>query len=459
MSCKELMTNFTEEPGKFFSRDTICDNALEPHVDFNWTIDRTSYALEWGLICSNESNGANLKSFFFLGAIIGLIMGTVSFDRIGRKTTTLIGIAIALFSCIAISFVNSYEIMLILRVVVGIGTFIVGVGVDLLAVELTPSNLRNLSQILINGVVNLGSFVVVGISYGVKNWHHIYLVQGCVLAATAIPILIYPESPRFYLVKGKEKEARAAFKKISKIFKTEEISEKVELIYKDYDKNYLGLIKDFWKYPLMIKNTVLLMTCWITIAFVTYGLHFSWGKLGADIYTTILFSGLSGLIAKVSGMNYYIVHYFGRKKAVMINFAGIATVFFLAIPSYGIHLTGTWNLDHVVCLFATLFIGGTWGSVSLLTQELSPTSHRGMILCMCSATAQIGAFVGPYSTVLYNMMDPRIVLSIFGGISSLTTFLAYFNSDSTHKPIPSTPEDLLQIHSDTGHTKLQNEDI
>ena len=78
---------------------------------------------------------------------------------------------------------------------------------------------------------------------------------------------------------------------------------------------------------------------------------------------------------------------------------------------------------------------------------------------MCSATAKIGAFVGPYSAALYDMMDPRIVLSIFGGISSLATFLAYFNSDSTHKPIPSTPEDVLQIHSDSGHAKLQNEDI
>ena len=47
--CTALMTNFTGEPVKFFSRHTICNNLLEPKVDFKWTTERTSYALEWGL--------------------------------------------------------------------------------------------------------------------------------------------------------------------------------------------------------------------------------------------------------------------------------------------------------------------------------------------------------------------------------------------------------------------------
>ena len=442
----------------FYSRDTICDNALQPHVDFKWTIERTSYALEWGLICSDEDKGSNLKSVFFFGAFLGLITGTVLFDRIGRKTTCLLGLAISSLSCMATYFVNSYDIMLPLRIVHGFGTFIVVSGVDLLSIEFTPSNMRNLSQILSNALWNVGSFLLVGISYSLKDWHHIFLVQGCVLVATAIPILLFPESPRFHLVKGKQKEARTTFKKISRIFKTDKILESTEITYQHYDNNYLEQIKDFKRYPVMLKNTVVLMLCWLMISTVTYGLMFSWGKLGADIYQSLFFANCGGLIAKVTGMNYYIMHWFGRKRAAMINFAGLASVFFLAIPTYGVRLSDKWSLDNVVCLFATLFIAGVWAAVALLTKELSPTSHRGMIYCTCSATARIGAFIGPYLTLLYNTLDARIVLAIFGGLAAFATFVGFFNSDSTRKPIPSTPDDLLQLHPNTAHSKLQNEE-
>ena len=121
------------------------------------------------------------------------------------------------------------------------------------------------------------------------------------MAATAITVFIYPESPRYQLVKGREKEARATFKKLSKIFKTKDISSDVELTYNDYDENFLGQIKDFIKYPLMLKNTFILMVCWMTISCISYGLLFSWGKLGADIYASVLFGTLAGIITKASG--------------------------------------------------------------------------------------------------------------------------------------------------------------
>ena len=459
LKCIDLKANFSDDPENFYCRNTICDNNLKPKEDFNWTVNRTSYSLEWGLICSDEYKGSNLQSFFFIGAFIGLMVGSVLFDTIGRKTTCLIGIVITSLTSVTATFVNSYSVMLPMRVVQGIGTFIAVSGVDLLSLEYTPSNLRNLSQILSSGTWDVGTLLIVGISYGVKNWHHIYLVQGCVLAGTAVAVLIYPESPRFQLVKGREQEARATFRKLSKIFKTQELSAEVELTYKNYDKNYFGQIADFKRYPLLLKNTVILMACWMMISCVDYGLRFSWSKLGTNIYTSILFSSFGDLLAKGSGMSYYIIHFLGRKKALMINFAGSATIFFLSIPSYRVHITDSWTLGKVLCLLVSLFNAGVWISLILLTKEISPTSHRGMIFSTCSASARIGAFIGPYLALLYNTLDSRIVLSIFGGIAAGACFLAYFSSDSTARPIPSTPEDLVYLHSKGGYNVLRDEDI
>ena len=452
-----MLANYTGEPDKLYSRDTICENSLKPEVDFEWTIERTSYALEWGLICSDETKRSNLKSFFFVGAFIGLMIGTALFDRIGRKMTSLLGITVASLSCLGAIFVNNYGSMLALRIAQGFGSFMTVSGVGILALELTPSKLRNLSQVLCSSLWNIGAILCVGISYAVKDWKHIYLVEGCILALTAISVIVYPESPRFQLVKGKEEEARATFRKISKIFKTSEKSDEVELTFEDYGKNYLGQIRDFVKYPVMLKNTLILMACWGSISCISYGLLFSWGKLGADIYSSIIFSSLGSFISKASGIDYYIIHFLGRKNAVVLNFGGLAAIFFLAVPCYGVKISSTWRLEHVVCLFTSLFRGGVWGSISLLTKELSPTSHRGMIFCICSAAARIGAIIGPYLSLMYNIIDSRIVLAIFGCLGACTSFIAFFNSDSTGKPIPSVPEDLIRLHS-SGHEKLQEEE-
>ena len=445
--CTDVMTNFTGEPVEFYTRDTICDNALKPHVDFNWTINRTSYALEWGLICSDESKGSNLKSFFFVGAAIGMVVGTALYDRIGRRTTCLISITIASTSTLAAAFVHDYNTMFFLRIVQGIGTYTTINGLELLSIEFTPTHLRNLCQVISSCIWTIGSLLLIAVSYGVKEWQNIFLVQGFVVAATTMAIIVYPESPRFQLIKGKEKEARATFRRLSKIFKTEEISEKTTLIYTDYDQNYLAQISDFKKYPLMLKSTLKLIVCWTMISCISWGLFFGWSKLGADLYTSVFFAEVGGFIGKGTGMIYFLLHYFGRKRALMINFAAVGTIFFLSIAIFGVHISETWTLEQVACLCTMPFIEGVWNSLVLLTKELSPTSHRGMIFCVCSTFARIGSFVGPYLTLLYNTLDHRIVLSLYGGMAVLSTLVAHFNSDSTGKPIPSTPEDMVRLHT------------
>lgn len=430
---------------EFYTRLTICDNSLEAGVDFNWTGDRSSYAQDWGLICSQESKGSNLKSFFFVGAAAGLIVSTAMFDIIGRKMTTLIAFFVAIVSAIASTFVNSYNVMLPLRIAHGFGTFVIITGADLLALEFTPSKLRNLSHVISSCSWTIGTWITVGISYGLKDWHHIFLATGCIIFLLAIPFSILPESPRFHLVKEKESEARTTFKKMAKLFNTEKIPESVEITYTAYTKNYLGQIKDLFKYPMMLKNTVILMVGWMMIAVVSYGLTFSWGKLGINLYLSIFISSLVGFSVKGSGLTYYGIKFFGRKNFVVFAFAGLCITFLLSIACYGIKLSATWRLEQVVCLCSSLFISSTWGPINLLTKELSPTSHRGMICCICSVSARIGAIIGPYLALLYNDMDARFVLGIFAGLSGLAALVSWFNADSTGKPIPSTPDDIVPM--------------
>ena len=202
-SCHSLLLNHTTD--EFYTRPTICGNSLIPHRDFEWTADRTSYAVQWGLICEIEYKGRNLMSFFFVGAFFGVFLGTLLFDNIGRRTVTLIALFVTFIATLSNAFINSYNVMLALRVIQGFGTFTVLSGVQLLTIEFTPTNLRNLGTVILSSYWTFGTFIITGMCYLLRKWDHMFLVAAVIVFVATIPILILPESPRFQLIKGKRR--------------------------------------------------------------------------------------------------------------------------------------------------------------------------------------------------------------------------------------------------------------
>ena len=437
-SCRSLMLNHTTD--EFYTRPTICGSSLIPHRDFEWTAYRTSYAVQWGLICEIEYKGRNLISLFFVGAFFGVLAGTLLFDNIGRRTVTLIALFVTFIATLSNAFINSYNVMLALRVIQGFGSFTVLSGVQLLIIEFTPTNLRNLGTIIISSYWTLGTFTVTGMGYLLRKWDHMFLGVASINFLAIIPILILPESPRFQLIKGKEKEAKVTFRRIAKIFNSPIDLEKLQLDYEAYQHNYLDQLKDFIKYPAMAKNSVLLFFCYMILAGISYGLMYGWGSLGVDVYASILLSSLIGFTATVSGYKYFVTEKLGRRKALIVNFTAVVLCFLLAIPT--VNLPKGWSLTQIMFLLAQPFMSSLWTGLFLLTAELSPTSHRGMIVCLNSSASRIGAFIGPYISLLYNEFDTPVVVALLTIGPIVAIGLAWFCQDSTDKPIPSTPEEV-----------------
>ena len=379
-------------------------------------------------------------SFFFVGAFFGVFLGTLLFDNIGRRTVTLIALFVTFIATLSNAFINSYNVMLALRVVQGFGTFTVLSGVQLLTIEFTPTNLRNLATVILSSYWTFGTFIITGMCYLLQKWDHMFLGAAVIVFVATIPILILPESPRFQLIKGKEKEAKVTFRRIAKIFNSPIDLEKLQLDYEVYQDNYLGQLKDFIKFPTMAKNSVLLFFCYMILAGTSYGLMYGWGSLGVDVYASILLSSLIGFAATVSGYKYFVTEKLGRRKALIVNFAAVVLCFLLAIPT--VNLPKGWTLTQIMLLLAQPFMSSLWTGLFLLTAELTPTSHRGMIICLSSAAARIGAFIGPYISLLYNEFDTPVVVALLTIGPIVAIGLTWFCQDSTGKPIPSTPEEV-----------------
>ena len=130
----------------------------------------------------------------------------------------------------------------------------------------------------------------------------------------------------------------------------------------------------------------------------------------------------------------------GRKKTEITGFLGISVCFFLAIID--VNISDTWTLRQVACLAAVVFIALAFIALYLYTAELAPTSHRGMILCLCSATARVGSFIGPYLSLLHGKLDDRVLFALFGGAALAAAGLTLLLPDSSGRASPDTPADI-----------------
>merc|ERR1712025_1318343 len=98
-----------------------------------------------------------------------------------------------------------------------------------------------------------------------------------------------------------------------------------------------------------------------------------------------------------------------------------AAVFFLvAVPEVPLIQDSKWTLESVCCLIGVIFVSGAFAGVYLWTAELAPTSHRGAVFTLCSGTARVGSFLGPY---IFNNLRPVTHKAVPLAIMAFLSFL------------------------------------
>ena len=428
----------------FFSQQTLCDNGLVAGTDFNWTSRKTTFTTDWNIYCKDEAKLSAISSVYFMGAIAGLLCSTAIFDRLGRKRGAIFGGVLATLATAACSVVPNYEIFLVIRIISGFGLFISYTGSYCWIIEFAPTRFRNLT----NGCISLGwiisDLMMVLLGYLIDKWQHLYMaLTGVSLFSLAMFFITpLPESPRFHLVRGMESEAKRTLVSLSKISGFHLNSDTLKLIYEERAQDYWVQIKDFKKYPTMLRRSLLSMLAWFLVSIVTYAYLFGWGKIGSDIYSSYLFGAIGG------GLGYALAipacRILGRKRATLFFFATVVLMNGLAMLD--VDLSDTWNIEHVGSLLGSVGIYAAFSILYLYSGELTPTTHRGMVMCLCSSSARVGSFIGPYVSLLYGVTDRRVPLALFAGLSVCGCVVVLFLPDTTGKSIPDTPKDVEIEH-------------
>ena len=428
-------SNFSET---FYSARPMCANQLVAGTDFNWTSQRTSFSMDWGIYCESESKLSVVSSFFFVGASIGLLTSTAIIDRFGRKNGAIAGNIIAAFATMIAPWFPIFEVMLAVRVLQGLGMFINLTGIYCWIVEFSPTKLRSVISALILVVWCSGYLMILGISYFIPYWKYVFLTSGSLNILAIIPLLMLPMSPRFALVRGWESEAKEILENFSRVCCNEISMESIHLEYTTRVQNFFEQLKDFRKFPALRRNTLLCMLSWFTVATLFYGFDFGWGKISANLYQSYLFAALGKVVAIV--LTIPACQWLGRKNAVLFFLVIAILSFLLAMPDFKI--ANGWTLEFAACLAGSMAITSAYAINYLYTSELTPTTHRGMVMSICSTCARLGSFLGIYSSLLYQVADRRVPLALSAGLTTLYVSAVFFLPDPTGKSIPETPNDV-----------------
>jgi sugar porter (SP) family MFS transporter len=160
----------------------------------------------------------SVVSVLLLGAIAGaLTIGRVS-ERFGRKRT--LGIVGLTFSVgiVIVAAANSYGVMLIGRLIMGLGVGGVSALVPTYLSEISPAQIRGRMLTLNQLLITLGllvSYLVDWAFAGSENWRAMFLVGLIPSVGLVLGSLRLPESPAWLVNHGKEAEMRTLVRSVA----------------------------------------------------------------------------------------------------------------------------------------------------------------------------------------------------------------------------------------------------
>ena len=280
----------------------------------------------------------------------------------------------------------------------------------------------------------------------------LFLMSAILQTVITIPILIVIESPRYYMIKGKVKEAQEAIWKLAGINNVKTTLKDIIIDEEVHLKDKVATIqqlKEFFAYPVILKETIIQMFCWCLISMCFYGFNFGWQEILPNIYIGYILAAVGEVIAYILGT--WLIAYKGRRLSMITFFIGSLLSYLIAIIN--VNLSDGWTLESVACLIGNSFISTAFSGIYLYTSELAPTSHRGMIFSFCSCAGRIGSFAGPF--ILTNVRDiigKGLSFGLLAALSVIAVVGMLYLVETDKLQIPDKPEDVVKRRT---HFKLE----
>jgi sugar porter (SP) family MFS transporter len=322
-----------------------------------------------------------------VGAIFGAAFSSRINERLGRRRTIMAAAVVVIIGTLAASFSPSFALLLVSRLVIGLGIGLSSSTVPTYLSELAPAKLRGAMGALNQIFIVLGILIAFLVSYGLgpsSNWRLMF--AGALVPAVILlfGLRILPETPRWLLKNGREEEAREVL--ISSHGGSGEVDAELDTIREviRLDTEQKGRIRDLfagWVRPMLIVAVLLAV-----------GQQFS-GVNAINAYFPTMLIGLgfatqaallSGVLLGVTKFLFtawvvFVVDRWGRKPLLLIgNVIMVITLVAAGLVVLNVHDTGTRGI--LMLIMMVLYLVGYelgWGAVVwVMMAEVFPLKAR-----------------------------------------------------------------------------------
>ena len=348
---------------------------------------------------------ATFMSMTFLGMLIGAALAGWSGDRFGRKTAYTWNLLLFGGASIAAAFAPTIEVLILCRLIMGIG-----LGAELVIAggmlsEFLPPKIRGRWMTILGFMINSGLLLATGVGLIVIpaiGWKPMFAIAGVGAFVVWFIRRSVPESPRWLASVGRYDEANAI---------VTDFERRIEAKHGPLDAPAATLpaapaarapFRDLFK-GRMRRRVILAVVCAVAINVCVYG-FVSWiptffVEQGYTVVTSLGFTTFMAVGAPVGALIGYAVTDRIKRRTTLFIFAPIAIVVGLIYPN----LTEFWAI--AICGFMLVSCVYTMTAVTLYAYipELFPTALRLRGNSVSSVAAR-GASIG----------TPYVIASLFG---------------------------------------------
>ena len=354
-----------------------------------------------------------------VGSIIGVVFAGALSDQLGRKKTMILSAVLFSASAIGCAIAANLDQLVIYRIIGGIGIGIVSIVCPLYISEVSPASHRGRMVSLYQLAVTVGFLGAFLMNYYLLNVSTIFSSENpllfkifstevwrAMLGVEALPAVLFfailfiiPESPRWLIVRSREKAATAIF---SKIYSDRsdvgfQIDETKQMLHAEKRSDWKLLLSPGIFRAVLIGSAIAILGQFMGVNAVLYYGPSIFETSGLSSGDSLFYQSLIGLVNMgTTILALLIIDKVGRKKLVYIGVTGmILSLIMIALYFLIGESLGMSSLFLLSCFLAYIFF--TAGSISavifVFLSEMYPTKIRGLAMSVAGLSLWVGTYL------------------------------------------------------------------
>jgi len=293
-----------------------------------------------------------------------------------------------------------------------------------------------------------------------RSWKWLTAFPSIFLSLVLFSWPFVPESVRWLLSKGRNREAEELMLRMANTNKVPDINLEIHRTSRSNSGENEGELPSETLVDIIKSRTMALRFlnscfCWMVVTMVYYGLSLNATNLAGNPYTNFILVSL----VEIPGysLSYFTMEKIGRKKSTALSLLIGGGCCLISSAFVGHQNSAAKTIMTITFLLGKLGVTWTFGNIYIYTSELFPTSTRTACVGACSTAGRIGAIVSPYIAGLSLSSHPWLPMMIFGVMAFISGALVFLHLPETlGYSLPETISEAVEQFQNSENLQNQN---